>query len=119
GVGLGLCRVSAMGQGRSRACSTLCRFVRGTGMGMIVQVMVLAVQNAVAHKDMGTATGVEVFSRSMGASFGVAMYGAILNNRLAYYLPKVIPGGLAGKLDIRTLTASPAAIRKLPPNVQH
>jgi len=94
-------------------------FILGTGMGMIVQVMVLAVQNSVEHKDMGTATGVEVFARSMGASFGVAIYGAILNNRLAHYLPKLIPGGLAGKLDIRTLTASPAAIRKLPPNVQH
>src|SRR5207237_7417650 len=115
GVGLGLCRVSAMGQGRSRACSTLCRFVRGTGMGMIVQVMVLAVQNAVEHKDMGTATGVEVFSRSMGASFGVALYGAILNNRLAHYLPRLIPGDQARALNVRTLTASPAAIRRLPP----
>ena len=111
--------LSTMGLHTSRLNSSVYMFILGTGMGMIVQVMVLAVQNSVEHKDMGTATGVEVFARSMGASFGVALYGAILNNRLAYYLPKLIPGGLSGKLDIRTLTSSPAAIRKLPPAVQH
>ena len=118
-MAIGLLLLSTMGVGTSRINSSIYMFILGTGMGMIVQVMVLAVQNSVEHKDMGTATGVEVFARSMGASFGVAIYGAILNNRLAHYLPKLIPGGLAGKLDIRTLTASPAAIRKLPPNVQH
>jgi hypothetical protein len=79
----------------------------------------LAVQNAVEHRDLGTATGVETFSRSMGASFGVAMYGAILNNRLSYYLPKLVPAGAAGTLNPKTLTASPAAIRQLPAPVQH
>src|SRR5207237_7582413 len=68
---------------------------------------------------LGTATGVETFSRSMGASFGVAMYGAILNNRLAYYLPKLVPSGAAGKLNPKTLTASPTAIRALPAPVHH
>jgi MFS family permease len=115
----GLYLLSTMGLHTSRVQSSLYMFVLGAGMGMIVQVMVLAVQNAVEHKDMGTATGVEVFSRSMGASFGVALYGAILNNRLAHYLPRLIPGGQARALNVRTLTASPAAIRRLPPPVQH
>jgi EmrB/QacA subfamily drug resistance transporter len=115
----GLYMLSTMGLHTSRIQSSVYMFVLGAGMGMIVQVMVLAVQNAVEHKDMGTATGVEVFSRSMGASFGVALYGAILNNRLAHYLPRLIPADRARGLNLKTLTASPAAIRRLPPDVQH
>jgi hypothetical protein len=94
-------------------------FVLGLGMGMIVQVMVLAVQNSVDHRDLGVATGVETFSRSMGATFGVAAFGAILNNRLAYHLPRLLPRGTSTRLDVRTLTASPAAIRRLPGPVHH
>ena len=88
-------------------------------MGMIVQVMVLAVQNAVEHRDLGTATGVETFSRSMGSSFGVAVFGAILTNRLAYHLPRLLPPGTKLGVDPRSLTASPQAIRALPPDIQH
>jgi EmrB/QacA subfamily drug resistance transporter len=118
-MALGLYLLSTMGLGTSRALSSAYMLLLGAGMGMIIQVMVLAVQNAVEHRDLGTATGVETFSRSMGASFGVAMYGAILNNRLAYYLPKLVPASAAGKLNPRTLTASPTAIRALSPAVQH
>jgi EmrB/QacA subfamily drug resistance transporter len=118
-MAISLFLLSTMGLHTSRVNSSVYMFILGTGMGMIVQVMVLAVQNAVEHKDMGTATGVEVFSRSMGASFGVAIYGAILNNRLAHYLPRLLPGDKARGLNLKTLTASPAAIRRLPPDVQH
>jgi hypothetical protein len=55
----------------------------------------------------------------MGASFGVAVFGAILNNRLAYHLPRLLPKGSAVGLDTKTLTASPAAIHRLPPAVEH
>jgi len=120
-MAVGLYLLSTMGLGTSRAESTVYMLILGAGMGMIIQVMVLAVQNAVEHRDLGTATGVETFSRSIGASFGVAMYGAILTNRLAYYLPKFVPGsaGGASKLNASTLTASPAAIKALPAAVQH
>jgi MFS family permease len=117
-VGLGMWLLSTMGVGTSRLESSVYMLVLGLGLGMIVQVMVLAVQNAVEYRDMGTATAVETFSRSIGATFGVAIYGAILNNRLAYNLPRLVPRGALG-LDPRTLTSSPATIRKLPPDVQH
>jgi MFS family permease len=118
-MAVGLYLLSTMGLGTSRALSSVYMLILGAGMGMIIQVMVLAVQNAVEHRDLGTATGVETFSRSMGASFGVAMYGAILNNRLAYYLPKFLPAGATGRLNTQSLTASPAAIKALPAPVQH
>src|SRR5205807_3289142 len=118
-MAVGLLLLSTMHVGTSRLLSSAYMLVLGLGMGMIIQVMVLAVQNSVEHRDLGTATGVETFSRSMGATFGVAMYGAILNNRLSYYLPKLVPAGSAGKLNPKTLTASPTAIRQLAPPVQH
>jgi hypothetical protein len=53
----------------------------------------------------------------MGSSFGVAVFGAILNNRLAYHLPRLLPAGATLGLDQRSLVSSPAAIRRLPPAV--
>ena len=67
--------------------------VLGAGLGMVMQVLILAVQNAVEPRDMGTATGAATFLRSMGGSFGVAVFGAILTNRLATNLPDMFPGG--------------------------
>jgi len=109
--------LSTMGVGTSRVTSSAYMILLGMGMGMIVQVMVLAVQNAVEHRDLGTATAVETFSRQIGASFGVAVFGAILNNRLAYHLPRLLPKGAALGIDQRSLVSSPAAIRRLPPAV--
>ena len=59
----------------------------GAGLGLTMQVMVLAVQNSVAFKDLGTATSVATFFRSIGGSVGVAVFGAIYTNRLAASLP--------------------------------
>jgi EmrB/QacA subfamily drug resistance transporter len=118
-MGVGCWLLSTMGVGTTRVESSVYMAVLGLGMGMVIQVMVLAVQNSVEHRDLGTATGVETFSRSMGASFGVAVYGAILNNRLAYHLPRLLPPGTKLGVDARTLTASPAGIKKLPPDLHH
>src|SRR5437879_5406510 len=116
-MALGVWLLSTMGTGTTRVQSSAYMFVLGLGMGMIVQVMVLAVQNAVEHRDLGVATGVETFSRSMGATFGVAAFGAVLNNRLAFHLPHLLPKG--ADVNAKTITASPAAIRHLPGAVQH
>jgi EmrB/QacA subfamily drug resistance transporter len=59
----------------------------GAGLGLTMQVMVLAVQNSVPFKDLGTATSVATFFRSIGGSVGVAIFGAIYANRLAASLP--------------------------------
>jgi EmrB/QacA subfamily drug resistance transporter len=118
-MALGVYLLSTMGVGTSRIQSSIYMLVLGLGLGMIIQVMVLAVQNSVEHRDLGTATGVESFSRSMGSSFGVAVFGAILNNRLAYHLPRLLPPSAQFKGDLRDLTASPQAIRHLAPNIQH
>jgi len=67
--------------------------ILGLGIGMIIQVMVLAVQNSVEQRDLGTATAIESFIRSMGGAFGVALFGAILTNRLTHNLVQLLPKG--------------------------
>ncbi|MBX6371751.1 MAG: MFS transporter [Acidothermus sp.] len=58
----------------------------GAGMGCIMQVLVLAIQNAVPYSDLGVATSSNAFFRSMGSSLGVAVFGAIATNALTSYV---------------------------------
>jgi len=55
----------------------------GLGMGMGMPNLTTAVQNAVAHRELGAATGAMTFSRSLGGALGVAASGAIMSARLA------------------------------------
>ncbi|MFD1111058.1 MDR family MFS transporter [Pseudoroseomonas ludipueritiae] len=54
----------------------------GLGMGMGMPNLTTAVQNAVAHKELGAATGAMTFARSLGGAVGVATSGAIMAQRL-------------------------------------
>lgn len=59
-------------------------FALGSGLGMVMQVLVVAVQGAVDRRHLGAATSAMTFSRSIGASFGVAVLGAIFANALPH-----------------------------------
>ncbi|MFI9237467.1 MDR family MFS transporter [Streptomyces sp. NPDC053079] len=52
--------------------------VAGAGTGFFVQVALLAGQNTVGHEDVGAATAVLNFCRTLGGAFGTALFGAIL-----------------------------------------
>jgi EmrB/QacA subfamily drug resistance transporter len=56
--------------------------IAGIGLGMMMQIFVLSVQNSVARRAMGTATALTQFSRSIGATLGVTLMGVIVNQRL-------------------------------------
>jgi MFS family permease len=58
----------------------------GMGLGLTMQVMVIAVQNAVDFKYMGVATSANTFFRSLGSVFGAALFGSILTNRLTHHM---------------------------------
>ncbi|MGH8969070.1 MAG: MDR family MFS transporter [Actinomycetes bacterium] len=85
----------------------------GGGLGLVMQVLVLAVQNSVDFREMGVATSASQFFRSIGGTLGVAVYGTILNNRLAANLEKLVPAGAPGG-SARDLTSSPDRINALP-----
>ena len=58
-------------------------FVLGLGLGSVMQVLVLAVQNAVDYQDLGVATSGATLFRSIGGSVGTAILGSIFSNRLS------------------------------------
>lgn len=95
--------------------------VVGLGIGCIMQIAVLAVQNAVAYRDLGTATSATVFFRLLGGSLGTALFGAILVNGLQHNLAVLLPGGATGQasLDVGSLQGAPQRLRALPGPVLH
>ncbi|MFJ1896798.1 MULTISPECIES: MFS transporter [unclassified Streptomyces] len=61
-------------------------FVMGLGIGMMMQNLVLATQNQVDPKDLGSASSVVTFFRSLGGAIGVSALGAVLANRVTHYV---------------------------------
>jgi EmrB/QacA subfamily drug resistance transporter len=119
-VVIGLILFSRLGSGTPLFVASLFMIVLGLGMGQVMQVLVLAVQNAVEQRDLGTGTSAASFFRSLGGAFGTALLGAVLTSRLDSELPKQIGaarmaelGDTAGKL----LAQSPEQLRHLPPDV--
>jgi predicted MFS family arabinose efflux permease len=90
--------------------------VIGFGMGLMVQVYVLAVQNAVERQDMGVAIASTQFFRSMGGTFAVAAFGSILTSRLATELSSHL-GAAASRINPQRLLQSPRAAHQLPANL--
>lgn len=103
--------------GTSQAVLSVWMVVLGIGLGLYMQVMTLAVQNSIDRKDMGAATATVTFFRSMGASFGTAIFGAILTARLAHYLRVYIPASVAGHINTSTLQQGTASFAHVPPAI--
>jgi EmrB/QacA subfamily drug resistance transporter len=119
---VGMWLLSTMTPTTGRATSTVYMVVLGIGIGLVMQVVILATQNAVDRRDLGIATGTVSFFRSVGGSFGVAVFGAIFTSRLAGELARRLPadvlararasgGSAVGSLSPRALDALPASLR--------
>lgn len=115
----GMYLLSTMEPDTTRVASSLYMLVVGVGLGMVMQVLVLAVQNAADFKDLGVATSSVNFFRSLGGSFGVSIFGVLfatlLDDKLAALLP---PGALSSAgLSPEALTGTPEQIQALPPDI--
>ena len=93
-------------------------FVFGVGLGLVMQVLVVAVQNAVPYEQLGTATSGATFFRMIGGSFGTAVFGAIFANLLATNVVhalhlRSVPQSLTSSLS----GADPKSLGRLPPTV--
>jgi len=115
---IGLLLLSRMGIGTSSVEAALFMLVLGMGLGSVMQVLVLVVQNAVPYSELGVATSGATFFRSIGGSFGTAIFGAIFSNvlvgNLVSHLGKArLPSGVS------TSSVTPAVLDKLPPVVHH
>jgi EmrB/QacA subfamily drug resistance transporter len=110
---IGLLLLAQVGIGTSLIVSALYMFVLGVGLGCVMQVLVLIVQNAVPYSELGVATSGATFFRSIGGSFGTAIFGAIFSNVLIGNLVKhlgtaKLPPGLS------SASVTPAILDKLP-----
>lgn len=89
--------------------------VFGLGLGLVMQVLVLIVQNAVSYQDLGVATSGATFFRSIGASFGVAVFGTIFAGRLGDKLTSALEGAAPPPgVSVDALRADPRGIAELP-----
>lgn len=91
--------------------------VLGLGMGLLSPPLTLAVQNAVDPADIGSATATNMFMRTLGASVGVAVFGAIFSGRINGELRDRLPAESVPVGDIGGLLREPAAISALPEGV--
>jgi EmrB/QacA subfamily drug resistance transporter len=79
---VGLYLLSLMGVHSATWQDAIYMLVLGAGIGGVMQVLVTIVQNAVPHSELGVATSAATFFRSIGGSFGTAIFGAIFSNVL-------------------------------------
>jgi EmrB/QacA subfamily drug resistance transporter len=113
GTGLsvvGLYLLSRLGAHTSTLTADLYMAVLGLGLGFVMQVLVLAVQNAVSYEQLGVATSGATLFRSIGGSVGVPIFGAIFDNQLVSHLRRNFPHGIPGG----TPRPTPAVVDKLP-----
>jgi EmrB/QacA subfamily drug resistance transporter len=106
---VGLFLLSQIGVATSTGYVALGMVVLGLGLGMTMQVLVLAVQNAVDYRYLGVATSGSTLFRQIGGSIGVSAFGAIFSNNLAHELASRIPRSF----HVPT-AANPAVVRQLP-----
>ncbi|GAA4795247.1 MFS transporter [Streptomyces ziwulingensis] len=113
---LGLLLLHRLDENSATAEMSAYFFVFGLGLGLVMQVLVLIVQNAVPYEDLGVATSGATFFRSIGASFGVAVFGTIFASRLADQLADAFRGAaLPPGVSADTLESDPRGIGALPP----
>ncbi|RZU30336.1 EmrB/QacA subfamily drug resistance transporter [Streptomyces sp. BK022] len=115
---VGLYLMSTMDTGTTRLTSGIYMAVVGAGMGCLMQVTMLVAQNSVEMKDMGVASSSATLFRTLGSSFGVAVMGALFNNRVQDVMTEragALGKGITEKsaqLDAASLAKLPAAARE-------
>ncbi|MFC7886628.1 MDR family MFS transporter [Streptomyces sp. NPDC057376] len=118
-MGVGLYLMSLMGPSTGAWLESLYMFVLGTGIGLSMQVLTIAVQNTVDYADLGTATSGVTFFRTLGSSFGTAVFGTIYANALTPNLRDGVAAaagtGAADPAVIGRAATSPEGVHRLPP----
>jgi EmrB/QacA subfamily drug resistance transporter len=111
----GMYLLSLLGVGTAPWLASVYMAVVGVGIGLVLQVLVLVVQNDVRPQDIGVATSTATFFRSVGGAFGVAIFGAIFASRLTDALAKLPPRVTAGLGN--GVHLNPEQVKSLPPEV--
>jgi len=92
-VTLSLFLISRMTTETSIFTASLYMLLLGLGLGFVMQVLIIAVQNAVDYHDLGVATSNAILFRFIGGSLGTALLGAVLATQLDAHLKTALPAG--------------------------
>lgn len=116
---IGLFLLSRMTPATSLGTASVLMMILGLGMGLVMQVLILAAQNAVEYQDLGVATSGATLFRLIGGSVGTAALGAIFAARLHHHLETLLPPDVAAhaagagvNISPRTIAGMPTAIRE-------
>jgi EmrB/QacA subfamily drug resistance transporter len=112
---VGMFLLSRLGVGTAPWIASVYMLVVGVGIGLVMQVLVLVVQNDAQPKDIGVVTSTATFFRSVGGSFGVAIFGAIFASRLSSQLA-ALPPSITARLG-SGVHLNPQQANALPPAV--
>ncbi|MCK8437533.1 MFS transporter [Streptomyces sp. D2-8] len=113
----GMWLLSRLEVGTPRLHYSIWMAVLGAGIGMVMPVLILAVQNSVRPADLGTATSASNYFRQIGGSVGAAVFGTLLADRLTDALAERLPARAGtGLPDPESLT--PQLVHALPPAVR-
>jgi EmrB/QacA subfamily drug resistance transporter len=112
-MAVGFVLLSLMDAHTSVLVQSLDLLILGAGIGLSMQVLVLTVQNTVDFTDLGVATSGVTFFRTIGSSFGAAIFGSLFSNFLADRLPAAL--ALSGASA--EMAQSPQALHTLPHDV--
>jgi len=115
-ITVGLFLLSRMGIDTTSLVSSIDMLVLGMGLGAVMQVLVLIVQNAVPYSELGVATSGATFFRMIGGSFGTAIFGAIFSNVLVGKLASHLHGATLPN-GLHTSSITPAMLKSLPPAI--
>ncbi|MGW0767001.1 MFS transporter [Streptomyces sp. NPDC002676] len=111
---VGMWLLSRLEADTSRLQYSIWMAVLGAGIGMVMPVLVLAVQNSVRPADLGTATSANNYFRQIGGSVGAAVFGTLFSGRLTDALHRQLPARAGSGLpDADSLT--PQLVHALPP----
>jgi EmrB/QacA subfamily drug resistance transporter len=119
-MALALYLLSTLDENTASWLMNLYFFLLGAGLGLIIQVLVIAVQNTVSYSDLGAATSGVTFFRTIGGAFGVSILGAIFSNQLARQLAVALAGKkLPAGFNPARIESDPSAIKALPADLHH
>jgi EmrB/QacA subfamily drug resistance transporter len=114
----GMALLSLMSLTTSRLDNGVYMAVLGAGIGLVLQILVLAVQNDAAPRDLGTATAANNYFRQLGGSLGSGIVGSLFAARLADQLSHLVPAATRAKApSLAVLT--PQALSRMPPALEH
>jgi EmrB/QacA subfamily drug resistance transporter len=115
---IGLFLLSRMSPSTSTAFDALGMLVLGMGLGGVMQMLVIIVQNGVPHSELGVATSGATFFRSIGGSFGTAIFGAIFSNILVSNLANHLHG-VSLPAGFNSADVTPAVLDHMATAVRH